>query len=258
LPSKVSNLREVGGTRLLVPRIKCMKIVVQAHGDEAAKVGAKFIAIKVREAIATRGRFVMAVSGGHEPWRMFQILANERLPWKAVHVVQVDERVASAGDPDRNLTHLRECFLSHVPLLPEQVHAMPVEGNDLQDGAASYSRELRQIAGSPPVLDLVHLGLGRDGHTASLVPNDPVLKVTDRDVAITGIYQGHRRMTLTYPILNRAHSILWLVVGPGKTEMFRRLRCGDATIPAGCIRQTAATAITDLDAAGVASLIETK
>jgi len=225
-----------------------MKIQVQSNADEAAKAGAKRIAASAREAIAARGRFVMAVSGGHEPWRMFRVLASEPLPWKAVHVLQVDERVAPTNDPDRNLTHLRECFLSHVPLPPGQVHAMPVEENDLEAAAANYSQLLRRIAGSPPVLDLVHLGLGPDGHTASLVPGDPVLDITDHDVAVTEIYQGRRRMTLTYPILNRARCILWLVTGPNKAEIFQRVRAGDASLPASRIRQNATVAIADLAA----------
>ena len=167
-----------------------------------------------------------------------------------MHVVQVDERVAPAGDPDRNLTHLRESLLEHAPLPPEQIHAMPVEEKDLEAAAASYARLLQQIAGSPPVLDLAHLGLGPDGHTASLVPGDPVLDVTDRDVALTGLYQQRRRMTLTYPMLNRSRRILWLVTGPEKAEMLARLQRGDASIPAGRVRQDKAQVLADRAAAG--------
>src|SRR6201987_2892489 len=204
-----------------------MRIQVQSDADAAATAGAKFIADQAREAVAARGRFVMAVSGGHVPWQMFRILANETMPWKDVHLVQVDERVAPAGDQDRNLTHLRESLLSKVPMPSAQAHAMPVEDNDLEAAAASYASLLRQIAGSPPVLDLVHLGLGPDGHTASLVPGDPVLDVTDRDVAVTRVYQNRRRMTLTYPIINRARFILWLVTGSEKVPMYRRLQVAD-------------------------------
>ena len=235
-----------------------MKMEIFPDADAAAKAGAKFIAAKAREAVAERGRFVMAVSGGHVPWQMFRLLAGETMPWEEVHVVQVDERVAPAGDPDRNLTHLRESLLLQVPLPPNQVHAMPVEENDLEAGAASYASLLRQIAGSPPMLDLVHLGLGPDGHTASLVPGDPVLDVTDRDVAVTGVYQKRRRMTLTYPILNRARCIVWLVNGPEKTEMLQRLLTGDQSIPAGRVRQDAAVVLADRAAASNTSTIGTK
>jgi 6-phosphogluconolactonase len=235
-----------------------MKIIVQANADEAAKAGAKFIADKAHEAVTARGRFVMSVSGGHVPWRMFGLLAEESMPWYAVHVVQVDERVAPERDPDRNLTHLEASLITHVPLMPSQVHAMPVNETDLEKAAASYARTLREIAGSPPELDLVHLGLGPDGHTASLVPNDPVLDVTDRDVALTGIYQGRRRMTLTYPMINRARCILWLVPGAEKREVFQRVLNGDASIPSGHIRRDIAVAITDYTVADSADSTNTK
>ena len=235
-----------------------MRIEVHSDAAAAATAGAKFIAAQAREAIAARGRFVMAVSGGRVPWQMFRILANEPIPWKNVHVAQVDERVAPAGDQDRNLTHLRESLLSRVSLPFEQAHAMPVEENDLQAAAASYASLLEQIAGSPPLLDLVHLGLGPDGHTASLVPGDPVLDVTDRDVAVTEVYQKRRRMTLTYPILNRARCILWLVNGAEKAEIFQRLVSGDASIPAGHIRRDTAVVLADRAAASNTSAIGTK
>jgi 6-phosphogluconolactonase len=166
-----------------------------------------------------------------------------------VHVVQVDERVAPAGDPDRNLTHLRESLLEHAPLRPEQIHAMPVESSDLDAAAKRYAMTLQEIAGSPPVLDLAHLGLGPDGHTASLVPGDPVLKVTDADVAPTGVYQERRRMTLTYPMLNRSRRILWLVTGSDKVDAFARLRDGDVSIPAGRIQRDQAVVLADRAAA---------
>jgi 6-phosphogluconolactonase len=180
---------------------------------------------------------------------MLKLLAGETVPWPELHVVQVDERVAPPGDPDRNLTHLRESLLAHSPLAPEQIHPMPVENPDLNAAAAQYAQVLRQLAGSPPVLDLVHLGLGLDGHTASLVPGDPVLDVTDADVAATGVYQGRRRLTLTYPVLDRARRILWLVTGASKAAMLRRLCDGDATIPAGRVRQERAILLADQTAA---------
>jgi len=227
-----------------------MNIEVFDSADLVAQKAAVMIASEARLAAATQGRFLMAVSGGHTPWVMLRALVNQDVPWPAVHVVQVDERVAPTGDPDRNLTHLRESLLDHAPLVPEQIHPMPVESPDLETAAAQYAATLRQIAGSPPVLDLVHLGLGPDGHTASLVPGDPVLNVKDADVAITGTYQGRRRMTLTYPIINRARRVLWVVTGSEKVQMLNRLLAGDESIPAGRISQGQALVLADAAAAG--------
>jgi 6-phosphogluconolactonase/glucosamine-6-phosphate isomerase/deaminase len=162
----------------------------------------------------------------------------------------VDERVAPEGDPDRNLSHLYESLLEHAPVRREQIYAMPVEVPELETAAERYAGTLKSIAGSPPVLDLVHLGLGPDGHTASLVPGDPVLNVTDSDVALTGVYQGRRRMTLTYQMLNRARSVLWLVTGKDKVTALARLRAGDVSIPAGRIQRGNALVLADQAAAG--------
>jgi 6-phosphogluconolactonase len=226
-----------------------MKVEVFADGDAVAKEAAATVAAEARAAIAARGSFVMAVSGGRTPWLMLRALANEDVPWEAVHIVQVDERVAPAGDPDRNLEHLLESLQEVDSLSPDQIHAMPVEAPDLELAAAQYAAALNQIAGSPSVLDLVHLGLGPDGHTASLVPGDPVLDVTDVDVAITGVYQKRRRMTLTYPIINRARRVLWLVTGKDKAEMVRRLRDGDTSIPGGRVQKDRALILADRAAA---------
>jgi 6-phosphogluconolactonase len=176
---------------------------------------------------------------------MLRALANEDVPWPALEIFQVDERVAPPGDADRNLTHLQESLLSHAPLKPEQIHAMPVNAADLQKGALDYSATLAEYCGTPAVLDLIHLGLGPDGHTASLVPGDPALNVLDRDVATTGLYQNRRRMTLTYPILNRARRILWLATGASKREMLARLLAADHSIPAGSVNQQHAIALAD-------------
>jgi len=227
-----------------------MRIDVLADAEGVAKRAAAVIAEEARAAVAARGRFLLAVSGGKTPWILLRALAGEAVPWEHVHVVQVDERVAPAGHPDRNLTHLSETLLEHAPLRPWQIHAMPVDAPDLEAAAASYARTLREIAGTPPVLDLALLGLGADGHTASLVPGDPVLKVADRDVAITGVYQGRRRMTLTYPMLDRSRNILWVVTGVEKVPMLKRLQDGDASIPAGRIRRDPARILADRAAAG--------
>jgi 6-phosphogluconolactonase len=235
-----------------------MKIQVLTNADSVAEAAAKFIAAEARAAVAARGRFVMAISGGRTPWQMLRALAAEEVPWKNVHVAQVDERVAPAGDPDRNLTHLRESLLSHVPLPSEQIYAMPVESPDLGVAASLYAQTLSDIAGTPPVLDLAHLGLGPDGHTASLVPGDPILDVTNADVAPTGIYQKRRRVTLTYPLLNRSRRVLWVVTGREKADMIVRLLNGDVTIPAGRIRSDNALVIADNAAAAKLQAAETK
>jgi len=228
-----------------------LKTEVLADAESVARRAAALIAADARSATALRGRFVMAVSGGHTPWIMLRALAGETVPWQAVHIVQVDERVAPAGDPDRNLTHLQASLLDAVPLRPQQIHAMLVESSDLEAAAKQYAQTLNEIAGSPAVLDLVHLGLGPDGHTASLVPGDPVLEVTNSDVSLTGIYQGRRRMTLTYPVINRARHILWVVTGAEKAEMLTRLRNADASIPAGRVSSEDAMVLADSAAAGV-------
>jgi 6-phosphogluconolactonase len=228
-----------------------MKLEVLPDPESVARRGAGLIAAAAREIVSVRGRFSVAVSGGTTPWQMLRALADEEVPWGGVHVLQVDERVAPDGDPDRNLTHLRESLLERALLPPEQLHAMPVGDADLEAAAARYARTLEEVAGAPPVLDLVHLGLGPDGHTASLVPGDAVLEVRDVDVALTDQpYQGRRRMTVTYPLLDRARRLLWLVTGSSKVEMLKRLCDGDASIPAGRVAQGNAVVLADRAAAG--------
>lgn len=222
-----------------------MMVEVLEDADAVAQRAAAEIAVEARAAVAARGRFILAVSGGTTPWKMLRALAHEEVPWDCLHVVQVDERVAPEGHPDRNLTHLRGSLLDHSPLRPERIHAMPVGEEDLEAAAASYGLTLQGIAGLPAVIDLVHLGLGADGHTASLVPNDAVLDIDDRDVAVTGIYQGRRRMTLTCRAINRSRRILWLVTGEEKTAMLTRMLASDVTIPAGRVRQEQALVLAD-------------
>ena len=227
-----------------------VKIEVYADADTVALEAARLIARKAREAVAARGKFTMAVSGGKTPWIMLRDLAHEDVPWNAVHVFQVDERIAPSGDPDRNLTHLRESLLANAPLRPEQIYEMPVDSNNFEAACTRYALTLEEITGSPAVLDLVHLGLGPDGHTASLVPGDRVLDVNDADIALTGIYQGRRRMTLTYPVINRSRFVLWLVTGSEKITMLPRLLTADVSIPAGRVRAADAVVLADRAAAG--------
>jgi len=226
-----------------------MNVEVLTDPESVAEQAASVIADYAREAIAARGKFIMAVSGGHTPWIMLRRLAGAQIPWRAVHIVQVDERVAPAGHPDRNLTHIRES-LADAPLPPDQLYPMPVESPELEAAAGSYAATLRKMAGELPVIDLVHLGLGPDGHTASLVPSDPVLDIDNADVALSGQYQGRRRMTLTYPILNRARRILWVVTGGDKEGMVNRLLNADRGIPAGRVSSEHALLLADSAAAG--------
>jgi len=221
-----------------------MEIQVLRDAGTVAEVAAEIIVKEARSAVSQRGRFTFAVSGGQTPWRMLRALAAKEMPWQDVFVFQVDERVAPSGNPDRNLTLLRES-LQLSPLSPGQIYAMPVEMLDLEAGTSIYASNLERIVGVPAVLDLVHLGLGSDGHTASLVPGDPVLDICDKDVGLTGIYQGRRRMTLTYPVLNRSRRVLWVVTGSEKAEMLSRLRNRDTTIPAARVRQDSAIVISD-------------
>ena len=226
-----------------------MTVEVLADVESAAHQAAEIIAAEARAAVTARGRFAVAISGGRTPWVMLRALSSLDVPWTNVHVLQVDERIAPAGHADRNLTHLGASLLPPARSGAPQIHAMPVESADLEEAAASYAQTLVDVAGSPPVLDLVHLGLGSDGHTASLVPGDPVLDATDVDVALTGLYQGRRRMTLTYPAINRARRVVWLVTGEDKAAMLARLRRGDPTIPAGRVRQDHAVVLADRAAA---------
>ena len=227
-----------------------MQIEVLADVQEVAIAAACLVAKRARQAVAARGHFVAALSGGSTPWKMLAELAKQDVPWDKLHIAQVDERVAPAGDADRNLTHLYQSLLDHTPIPREQIHAMPVEDDDLPAACVRYAETLAGIAGTPPVLDLVHLGLGPDGHTASLVPEDAVLEVDDVDVSRAGPYQGRMRMTLTYPIINRAREVLWLITGDNKTPMLNRLKAADRQIPAGRVTQANAVVFADQAASG--------
>lgn len=222
-----------------------MRLEMFDTADDVAVAAAGRIAASARAAVAERGRFVFAVSGGRTPGRLLQALSGEEVPWHGVHVVQVDERFAPAEHADRNLTGLRQNLIARVALSADQIHPMPVEDTDPAAAATRYARELAEIAGSPPVLDLVHLGIGSDGHTASLLPGDGALGITDVDVALSGVYQGRRRMTLTLPMLNRSREILWVVTGADKAPMLARLLAGDRTVPAGRVSQANARVIAD-------------
>jgi 6-phosphogluconolactonase len=222
-----------------------MPIELEVAGDEraASRRAAELIAAAGDEAAAERGRFAFAMSGGRSPWAMLAILGElEGMPWDRTELFQVDERVAAPGDEARNLTHMvLGLSMDHQATL----RPMPVTQRDLDAAAREYEASL------PDRLDLVHLGLGPDGHTASLVPGDPVLDVSDRRVAITETaYQDHHRMTLTYPALNEARRIVWLVTGPDKPDALQKLLDGDESIPAARVHNDHVIVVADEAAAG--------
>lgn len=202
-----------------------MRHQLREFADDAAlaRAAAAFVTQRAVEAVAAKGSFAFAVSGGRTPWAMFAELASGHMPWPETVIFQVDERVAPDGDDSRNLTNLVRSLGAARPT----IKPMPVNDADLDRAADQYAALL------PERFDLVHLGLGPDGHTASLVPGDPVLDVSDRLVALTNPYQGQRRMTMTYPALARADQVLWLITGADKREPLAQLVAGDASIPAG-------------------------
>jgi 6-phosphogluconolactonase len=219
---------------------------------------ATYLATHLRAAVEARGVATLALSGGGGLGPMFEALREQRLPWDHIHVFQVDERIAPDGHEDRNWTDASAQLITRLRQPPAGVHPMPVaglvdgtdpDGPKEQEAVHAYLDELEAVAGHPIVLDVVHLGLGPDGHTASLIPGDPVLEVDDRDVAVSGSYQGRRRMTMTYPALARARNLVWLVAGSDKADAVGSLVRGEVSIPAARVRQDTATLLIDPDAA---------
>ena len=221
-------------------------IVIRDSAAALAVAAASWLAAALRGAMDRRGTASLALSGGSTPGLLFAALIDEDVAWDRLDVFQVDERIAPDGDPDRNLTELQSALLDRVPLPSTHFHPMPV--TDLPDPATDrYAVTLQRVCGG--IIDVVHLGLGDDGHTASLVPNDPVLDVTDVDVAVTERYKGRRRMTLTYPMLDRAGAVLRLVAGAAKAPVLPLLLAHDPRIPAGRVRNENAVVFADEAAA---------
>jgi len=228
-----------------------LRLIVGPDARSAARLAADELARACRQAVALRGRALIAVSGGETPWLMLEEFVARDLPWASIHVAQVDERCAPRDDERRNLTRLEALLLRPGPLPASQLLAMPVEMLDLDGAAKAYESRLAGLGGSPLCLDLVHLGLGADGHTASLVPGDPVLSATDRDVGVAGPYLGLRRMTLTLRALSAARERLWLVTGAGKAQRLAELLSGTGEAPSVRVARHAATVVADLAAAPV-------
>ena len=226
-----------------------MQVVRHPDAESAAAGAAAFVVDRIADAISRRGRAAVALSGGSTTPAMLIELSRADVDWQRVHIFQVDERIAPDGDPDRNATGLHEALLSRVAIPPSQVHLMPVgdpdlDGVDLDGACRWYSAQL------PAAFDVVHLGMGDDGHTASLVPGDRVLEMADRCVAMSAPYKGRRRMTLTFPVLDRAWTVLWLVCGAAKHDVLQRVWAGDRTLPAGRVSNPRAVWHVDLAAAG--------
>ncbi len=194
-----------------------------ADPDLLAKGAASFIARLASETVARTGQFTFAASGGTTPWAMLSELALLDIPWQAIRIFQVDERIVPLDNPMRNVGNINRCLAN----VRANINGMPVDAVDLEQATRDYGNAL------PSRIDLVHLGLGVDGHTASLIPGDRALDVTDRLIAITDEYQGSRRMTFTYPAIASADQILWLVAGREKQWSLARLLDGDTSIPAG-------------------------
>ncbi len=212
------------------------------------------LSMLLTQAVEARGGAALALSGGSGLRPMFEALLEEPTPWAQIHIFQVDERIAPDGHPDRNWTEARAELIERLPQQPAGIHPMPVaaamEGEQPAATALDgYRRLLEEVAGRPAVLDVVHLGLGEDGHTASLLPDDPVLDIDDRDLAFSGPYNGRRRMTVTFPALARARHLVWMVMGSRKATVVGRLVRGDRSIPAGRVPHGEAALLVDREAA---------
>ena len=217
----------------------------------AQAAAAEFIARELRQAVRERGRATLAISGGRTPWGMFEQLAGQEVNWSAVHLLQVDERIVP---PDHEARNWRQFLASALALrVPrDNQHEMPVEIEDPDMAASQYARILTECSGEPPTLDIVHLGIGADGHTASLFADDSLLQETEHTVAVSRSYERHRRLTLTLPVLNRARRVVWFAVGGALSAVLGRLYKGDVAIPASRVQRDRATCFTDREAAPLA------
>jgi 6-phosphogluconolactonase len=225
-----------------------MEWIIGESVAAAERAAAEFIARHLAQAVLERGRAALAISGGRSPWGMLDRLAAQPLTWDAVHLFQVDERFAPAGDEARNWTQfLAGELASRLP--PANLHPMPVEIEEPEAAASRYAGTLSEWAGESHALDVVHLGIGADGHTASLFAGDAPLRETQRPVAVSRSHEGFRRLTLTLPALNRARSVVWFAVGAPRRAVLTRLFNGDAAIPAGLVRRDRAACFADRAAA---------
>ena len=219
-------------------------IKVFANAEELSRGAAEFFALQAKQAHAARGRFSVALSGGHTPERTYRLLSDpalrEQVAWKHMHVFWGDERCVPADDPQSNQRLARETLLDRVPLPAAQIHPISCD-HSAAEAAARYETLLRSFfPDQPPYLDLVLLGLGENGHTASLFPDTAVLDEQQRWVA--GLHvagQDFERVTLTAPFINRAATVLFLVTGASKATVLQQVIQGPAAprdLPAQLIR----------------------
>ena len=220
-----------------------ISVEVRSDPEEVADRAVELVAAAVRGAVDAGDRFTWAISGGATPMPMFRTMSRLDLPWRSIETWQVDERVVPFGDPQRNRTMQSDTL---PPDLLGSVRWMPVEDPDMDAAALRYGERL------PEGFDLVQLGLGADGHTASLLPGDPVLDVHDRDVALTRPRRGLRRMTLTYPGLARGRRAIWVVTGAEKADALAKLLAGDLSIPAARVSVQDQVVVADQAAAASA------
>jgi 6-phosphogluconolactonase len=244
-----SDILPARATRPAGTEASAVRIHVWPSGEVAAERAAEWLRAEIGRAVASRGHCRIALSGGRTPWRMLHDLRRLRVHWHGVEVFQVDERVVAASDERRNARQLADLLIAPDALAADAFHGMPVEHQPLAEGAVDYATLLAERCGTPPVLDVVQLGLGSDGHTASLVAGDALLEDLDHDVGVSGVYQGVRRMTLTYRALNAARHRLWLVTGADKARALRALWDGDASVPAGRVAREASFVFADAEAA---------
>lgn len=209
-------------------------------------------------AAAARGPFSLALSGGSTPKRVYELLATppwrERMPWASIHLFWGDERFVPPDHPDSNQRMARDAMVAHVPVPAANVHPMPTDGAP-EDAARRYEAELRAFAAGrragEPLFDIQLLGLGSDGHTASLFPGAPGLAERGAWVAAVVGAKPEARITLTYPALDSSREVAFLVAGEGKRAALRRLLDGDAALPAAGVRPAGpVTVFADRAAAG--------
>lgn len=233
------------------------RIIVEENLEALSERGARLFEQGAIESCMKSGRFAVALSGGSTPRKMHKKLALfSSIPWHGIHIFWGDERCVPADDPSSNYGAAWEDFIGKLILRPEQIHRMPAQFNP-QQGASMAEKALEQFfslkQGQLPVFDLIFLGLGKDGHTASLFPGDQALNQQERlVVAVKGGDPDVYRLTLTLPVINRAREVIFMVSGLEKGGAVKAvIEAGDQAFPASRVRPASGglTWLLDRDAA---------